>query len=312
MFAQSITVNTVMKDDILTIQSINHLHELLGYEAPKHPLISVIDVAKLTIPAEIYHVKMKADLFCVMLKDADCGFQYGRNTYDFDKGVLVFFGPNQVVSSSVPTPGASGWMLFFHPDLIRHAPLAQSIDRYSFFSYDIHEALHLSAKEENILQDVINKIEYEYSQHIDAHTQNLLITNLELLLNYANRFYERQFHTRSNHHKDMVSQIEHCLKSYYKNGLQMDNGAPNVSFLASEVNLSPNYLSDLLKRETGRTALEHINDFVINYAKNQLLGSGKTINEIAYDLGFSYPHYFSRLFRKKTGLTPQQYRDSSK
>jgi len=199
-------------------------------------------------------------------------------------------------------------MLFFHPDLIRKSALGQHIDYYHFFSYDVHEALHLSKNEEEILNDCIHKIQYELKQNIDGHNQRLLISNIELLLNYCNRFYERQFHTRSDHHKDIISQIDRIIKDYYKENQQLEIGALTVPLLADKVSLSPNYLSDLLRKETGRNAKEHIHQHIIHLAKNKLLNSSDSISEIAYDLGFNYPHYFSRLFKKQTGMTPQAYR----
>jgi len=300
-----------MTSEIIEIKTISQLHKMLDHEKPQHPLISLLDVSKLHTPAELLNVRLTSDLYAIMLKDADCGIQYGRNTYDFEEGVLVFFAPHQVVTSTIEVQSASGWMLFFHPDLIRKAPLGKSINRYSFFSYEVHEALHLSKKEEDILNDCVEKIEYEYSQNIDGHTQNLLVSNLELLLNYCNRFYERQFHTRTNHHKDIVSKVEQLLKDYFDQNRQAEAGAPSVQYLAEQVNLSPNYLGDLLKKETGRNTKDHINDYMVEKAKTALLGSGSSISEIAYGLGFNYPHYFSRLFKQKTGLTPQQYRETS-
>ena len=300
-----------MNTPIIEVKSISQLHKLLGYESPQHPLISIIDVSKLKVPSEAYHVRYVSELYCIMLKDADCGFQYGRNTYDFEEGVLVFFAPNQVVSSSIEVQSANGWMLFFHPDLLRKSALGKNIGNFSFFSYEVYEALHLSKQEESTLNDCIQKIELEYRQNIDGHTQTLLISNLELLLNYCNRFYERQFHTRSNHHKDIVAQVESYLKEYYSKGLQVDAGSPSVQYLAGRVNLSPNYLSDVLKRETGRNTKDHINDFVVDKAKNELLGTSHSVSEIAYDLGFNYPHYFSRLFKQKTGMSPKEYREGN-
>ena len=297
-----------MSDSILHIKTIGQLHDLLGYDKPKHPLITVIDVEKLEVPAEMMQQRMTGDLYIIMMKDGDCGLQYGRNHYDFEEGVLTFIAPNQVVASDGPV-SATGWMLFFHPDLIRRSNLGTTIDDYTFFSYEVHEALHLSAKEQDILNDCVKKIEFECDQNIDGHSQTLLVSNLELLLNYCNRFYGRQFHTRTNHHKDVVSQVEGLLKEYYTSGKQLETGAPNVKFFADHVHLSPNYLSDLLKKETGKNMKEHINDFVVDKAKTILLNSSNQVSEIAYDLGFNYPHYFSRLFKKKTGMTPQEYRE---
>ncbi len=314
-----------MANDIIHIQSISQLHKALGFEKPQHPLITVIDVEKWNVPPEIKKMRTSADFYSVMLKDTDCGLQYGRNYYDFEEGVLIFTGPNQVVSSTGDsettddsensrdsgTPGnAKGWMLFFHPDLIRNSQLGKNIDNYSFFSYEVHEALHLSQKEKDILNDIVAKIEYEYNQNIDAHSQTLFVSHLELLLNYCLRFYERQFHTRKKQNIDVLSQVESLLKGYYESNQQTEHGTPTIQYLAENVNLSANYLSDLLKKETGKNAKEHINLFVVEKAKTLLLNSNDNVSEVAFNLGFNYPHYFSRMFKQHTGLTPKAYRDS--
>jgi AraC-like DNA-binding protein len=296
--------------DILHVETISEMTKALGLEEPKHPLIYVVDASKLQAPQELKQNRFTFGYYSVFMKDGSCGMQYGRNRYDFDEGVLSFIAPNQVVSfNGEENNVVAGWGLYFHPCLIRKSSLGKSIDNYSFFSYDVHEALHLSRKEEEIMNDCIRKIEFELEQNIDAHSQKLLISNLELLLNYCNRFYERQFHTRADHHKDVFTKVDELIKDYYEQSMQLQLGTPTIPYLASLVNLSPNYLSDLLKKETGTNAKEHINDFVINRAKNTLLNSDATVSEIAYDLGFNYPHYFSRMFKQKTGQTPQEYRD---
>lgn len=300
--------------EIYSVESIGDMVKSMGYDNLKHPLIYVMDIRDFKPPTFLKDMKVMTTFYSVWLKDADCGIQYGRNKYDFNEGVLSFFAPNQVFSSAADfqlTQPTEGWGLFFHPDLIRKSNLGEQIDQYKFFSYDVHEALHLSKKEEDILNDCIQKIAFELDQNIDAHSQQLLISNIELLLNYCNRFYERQFHTRSNHHKDIVSRIEFLIKDYYDQNLQLETGALGIKHLADKVNLSANYLSDLLKKETGKTTSDHINDFVVNKAKNKLLNSTDNVSEIAYDLGFNYPHYFSRMFKQKTGLTPGKYREQN-
>lgn len=300
-----------MSEDIIRINSINHLHELLGLEKPKHPLISIIDVSKLRITEEMINIKLVANLYYIALKNSDCGMQYGRNYYDFEEGLLAFSAPNQVImaKSTHEFDQDEGWMLFFHPDLIRTSPLGENIENYNFFSYDIHEALHLSDAEKRILKSCVDIIIEEYNQRIDNHSQKVIVSTLELLLNYCSRFYERQFNTREAQNKDIVSQVERILKDYYDSGELAELGPPSLNYLADKVNLSHNYLSDLLKKETGRSAKEHINDFIVNKAKNLLLSTEGSVSEIAYELGFNYPHYFSRLFKNKTGLTPQKYRE---
>lgn len=244
----------------------------------------------------------------ISMKDADCGVQYGRNYYDFEEGVLTFMGPNQVTSYEEKGVSHTGWMLLFHPDLIRRSPLGQTIKTYNFFSYDVYEALHLSKKEEEILHDIIEKIKLELDQNIDKHSNQLLVAHIDLMLNYCNRFYERQFETRSHQHSDIVTRITEMIEEYYEENKQVMLGPPSIQYFADKVNLSANYLSDLLKKETGRNTKEHINDHVMELAKTKLLNSEGSVSEIAYDLGFNYPHYFSRMFKKSTGKTPQEYR----
>jgi AraC-like DNA-binding protein len=299
-----------MADAIVELKSIGQLHQLLGLRPPKHPLISVVEASELTIVEDLVGQKLVGDFYYIALKDKSCGIQYGRNTYDFAEGVLMFTAPGQVVVATevVQPDEGKGWMLFFHPDLIRHTNLGREIDQYSFFNYEVYEALHLSPEEEAILTDGIRKIQYEYRQRIDGHTQRVIVSNLELLLNYCLRFYERQFHTRSSRNKDVISQFEAELKAYFAADLLATEGIPNIAYFAEKAHLSPHYFSDLLKKETGRSAKDHINDFLVEQAKQLLLNSTAGVSEIAYELGFNYPHYFTRLFKAKTGLTPVDYR----
>lgn len=296
--------------EILKIKSINHLHQLMGLGEPVHPKISLIDVSQFEIGKEWLNVKMTSDLYCISLKDAACGVLYGRNIYDFSQGVLMFTGPNQVYSihKEQKKHEVQGWMLFFHPDLLRNTTLERNIDSFSFFSYDVHEALHLNEMEEQTITQCVNMIQKEVGAKIDYHTHKLTVSCLEVLLNFCSRYYERQFGTRYNQNSDILSRMEVLLKSYYQSGLLIQNGIPTVSYLAEKMNMSAHYLSDLLKKDTGRSALEHINDFIIDKAKKILLTSTDNVNEIAYSLGFNYPHYFSRLFKTKTGMSPVQYR----
>ena len=204
-----------------------------------------------------------------------------------------------------------GWMLFFHPDLIRNMPLGSTIEDYNFFSYDVHEALHLSDTEQKTITDCVGLIQQEISARIDNHSQTVISSSLELLLNLARRYYERQFNTRSARNSDVVSQFHTYLGDYYKSGSFGELGPPGIEYFADRVHLSGNYLSDLLKKETGYSAKDHINNFIIDKAKTLLLAESNSVSEIAYKLGFNYPHYFSRLFKSKTGMTPQEYRDAN-
>ena len=299
-----------MKEDILYIKSISQLHEKIGFDKPTHPLISIIDVSQWEIPKELVNIKTVTSLYSIALKDKSCGLQYGRNSYDFDEGVLIFTAPNQVLSVSKPQKlnEIHGWMLFFHPDLIRNTSLGKIIDSYQFFSYDVHEALHLSDTEQKTITDCVNLMKNEISERIDNHSQTVIASSLELLLNFSRRYYERQFNTRSAQNADVVSQFQSLLKDYYESGKLIESGVPSIEYFSERVNLSSNYLSDLLKKETGYNAKDQINNFIIDKAKSLLLSESDSVSGIAYKLGFNYPHYFSRLFKSKTGMTPQEYR----
>lgn len=283
----------------------------MGFKKPKHPLISVVDVSQVKADEKWLGTRIATKLYYIGLKSGSCGIRYGRNHYDFEEGVLAFTGPDQVitVNSVSDFDQHEGWMLYFHPDLIRTSPLGENIDDYSFFSYDVHEALHLSDREKEILNDCVQKIREEYHERIDNHSQRVIVSSLDLLLNYCLRFYERQFNTRTARNKDVISEVERLLKDYYKSGQLDKYGPPSINYLAEKVHLSASYLSDLLKKETGRSAKDHINDFLVEKAKLLLLGSEDSVSEVAYSLGFNYPHYFSRLFKSKTGLSPQKYRE---
>lgn len=300
-----------MSKGIIHHKSISELSESMGFGKPTHPLITVIDVSKLAYGEEMVGARFTSDMFCIALKDASCGLDYGRNHYDFDNGVLIFTSPNQVISLTKPQAlnEVQGWMLYFHPDLIRNMPLGAKIDSQSFFSYEVHEALHLSEQEQRTLTNCIDLIKEEIKERIDNHSQEVLVANIELLLNYCSRYYERQFNTRSAQNSDIVSKVETLLKDYYNSNQLEELGQPSIAYLADACHISASYLSDLLSKETGRSTKEHINNFLINKAKSLLLTSSDSISGVAYRLGFNYPHYFGRLFKQKTGLTPQEYRN---
>lgn len=302
-----------MSDKIHHIQSISQLHAAVGFEKPTHPLISIINVGEWEISDEWLGQRIKTDLYSIALKDASCAMDYGRHTYDFNEGVLIFTAPNQVVGIQKEQQKGeiSGWMIFFHPDLIRNTPLGKRIEDYGFFDYAVHEALHLSDAEQNTLNECVKLIEAEIGERIDNHSQRVIVSTLELLLNYSLRYYERQFNTRAAQNTDVVTQFEKLLKDYYKQGRFSEDGVPSIEFFADTIHLSPNYLSDLLKKETGMSAKDHINHFIVEKAKTLLLSESDSISGVAYQLGFNYPHYFSRLFKSKTGMTPNDYRNKS-
>lgn len=299
-----------MTEDIVRHKSVADLHKHMGLDKPAHPLISVIDMADVSCAESMVGFKFTSDLYCIAQKDAGCAVDYGRNHYDFGEGVLMFTAPGQVITlTRVHEKGEiNGWLLYFHPDLIRNLNLGKTIDDYSFFGYEVHEALHLSEQEQDIITNCANMIQAEINERIDNHSQQVLVSNIELLLNYSKRYYERQFHTRAAQHSDVVSKIETLLRDYYKNNSLIEQGQPSIQYLADQSHLSASYLSDLLKKETGRTAKEHINDFLVDKAKNLLLSSTDSVSGIAYELGFNYPHYFSRLFKRQVGMTPLEYR----
>ena len=302
-----------MSKQIIHSKSITEIRAVFGLDKPTHPLITILDTEKLAYGEETVGRRFSSDLYCIALKDANCGIDYGRNSYDFDDGVLIFTAPKQVITVKKPQAlnEVKGWMLYFHPDLIRNTTLASKIDFYNFFNYEVNEALHLSENEQNTLSQIVQLIRDEIKERIDNHSQQVLVSNIELLLNYSKRFYERQFITRSASHNDVVSKVELLLKDYHKENQLIEKGQPTIQYLADHCHLSASYLSDLLSKETGRSAKDHINDFLVDKAKHMLLSSTDSISGIAYTLGFNYPHYFGRIFKQKTGKTPQEYRQQS-
>jgi AraC-like DNA-binding protein len=299
-----------MSEQIIHSKSITEIRSVFGLAKPTHPLITILETQKLAYGKETVGKRFSSDLYCIALKDSGCGIDYGRNAYDFDDGVLIFTAPKQVITVKKPQAlnEVTGWMLYFHPDLIRTTSLGPKIDSYNFFNYEVHEALHLSENEQNTLNQIVELIQTEINERIDNHSQQVLVSNIELLLNYSKRFYERQFNTRSASHVDIVTKVELLLKEYYSENQLIEKGPPSIQYLADNCHLSASYLSDLLAKETGRSAKDHINDFLVDKAKHLLLSSTDSISGIAYTLGFNYPHYFGRLFKQKTGKTPQEYR----
>ncbi len=295
--------------DFLKIESIAQINQLFGNQIIYHPLVSIIDFT--SIKSMNLHVKIYSGLYAIMLKQQCAGtLQYGRQKYDFQSGSLVFVAPGQVISieEEITPSDNRDWGLFFHPDLLARTSLNAKIKDYSFFNYTTNEALHLSQKEKNILNETIGKIEQELAENIDKHSRKLIVSNIELLLNYCIRYFDRQFITRSNKNKDTLSKLEDLLSEYFSNGEADKKGLPSVKYLAEQLHLSPNYLSDLLKKETGKSTLDHIHQKIVEIAKRKLLAPNNSISSVAYDLGFEYPQYFTRVFKKMTGTTPLEYR----
>ncbi|PXX95699.1 AraC family transcriptional regulator [Marinifilum breve] len=299
--------------DITFIKTISQLNELMGTDKPSHPLIS-IDYFDLNKPEKSccnsIDKRYVLELYQIVLEEgAEGKLRYGGSTYDFQEGSLIFLKPGQMFYSdgSYKSYHNKGWSLSFHPDLIRKTDLGDKIDDYSFFSYDANEALYLSDKEKKFILNIVQTIEQEYCHIIDKHSNELIITNLKLLLDYSKRYYDRQLYTRTNLNKDIVSRFEKLLKDYYKQNKQLELGIPSVKYCGEELQMSPNYLSDLLRKETGRNALDHIHHYVIEKAKTNLLNTADGISQVAFDLGFEHAPYFSKLFKKKTGMSPKDY-----
>jgi len=297
-----------MPDKYIDLQSISDLHKLVTYIPPRHSLVSVID------HADFYAKRPKADVFyrfgfyTISCKKFEGLLKYGKGYYDFSEGSLLFTAPGQVLAPGADVTVEEGWALFFHPDLIHGTDLGRKIHQYSFFNYETNEALHISEEEKLTIKDCVAKIEREYSQNIDKHSQGLIVNNIELLLNYCSRFYDRQFYTRAKVNSDVVQQFEKLLKDYFSQETLIEAGLPNVKYFASALSLSPNYLSDLLSKFTGKTTQEHIHLELIDKAKSLLWGTNNSISEIAYGLGFEHPSHFTKIFKSKTGKSPSEYR----
>jgi AraC-like DNA-binding protein len=241
-----------------------------------------------------------------------CGeLRYGRNHYDFQEGTLVFIAPGQIVGVQPKLQAfePKGWALLFHSDLIKGTALGKHIQDYSFFSYDVNEALHLSEKERQIVLDCFSKIQDEMEQPIDKHSKKLITSNIELFLNYCTRFYDRQFITRDNQHNGILERFERLIQDYFSGDKPQMIGLPSVAYCADELHLSANYFGDLIKKETGISPQEYIQSKVMDIAKEKIFDINKPISEIAYDLGFKYPQHFTRLFKQKVGVTPNEYRN---
>jgi len=294
-------------DEIIKLDHITQFNSLRGLET-SHPLVSVFEFSKMKLIPE---ARAHYGFYCVFLKEAMCGdLKYGCNYYDYQEGTLVFIAPGQVVGIG-SKPGSTmpkGWGLLFHPDLIRGTSLGRNIKEYTFFSYEANEALHLSEKERQIILDCLNKIDYELHQSIDKHSKRLITNNIELFLNYCMRFYDRQFITRSHVNKDILVRFENLLDNYLKFETAKNAGLPTVKYCADQLHLSPNYFGDLIKKETGKSALDHIQLKIIEIAKDRVFDTSKSISEIAYELGFKHPQHFSRMFKNETGFSPNEYR----
>ena len=299
-------------EKIMQLKTIKEYNDYMGVET-RHPLVSVIEGSRM--PHPVPHARKHVGMYVVFLKELRCtdDLTYGRRSYDFQENTLVFIAPGQVFGHEADgtTFTGSGWCLLFHPDLLRGTPLGRHMQDYTFFSYAANEALHLSKQEQQTVIDCLTKIDEETYDKADRHSNLIIASAIELLLNYCLRFYERQFITRQDAHHDILTRFETFLDQYFTGDNAAQKGLPSVKHCASELCLSTNYFGDLIKKETGRTALEYIQDKIISIAKEQLLLPSESISQIAYQLGFQYPQHFTRVFKKATGMTPNEYRSKT-
>jgi len=296
----------------IAINSISELHRLMGLPKPLHPLISLINMDEVQSSEKTEELHFLLNFYGVSLKKNVSGkLKYGQNYYDFDEGVLAMTAPKQILSvGSEDNYKVSGYWLVFHSDFILNYPLGKAIKDYGFFSYAVNEALHLSDKEEKMLEGIFKNIEQEYQTSIDQFSQDVMVSHLELFLNYCNRFYNRQFLTRKKAGNDLLSKIEELLDEYFKNDKLRESGLPTVQYFAEKMHVSSNYLSDMLRTLTGQSTQQHIHNKLIEKAKETLTTTNLSVSEIAYQLGFEHPQSFSKLFKSKTNLTPIEFRAS--
>src|ERR1035437_814807 len=298
-----------MKDIAYKVQTISELHQIADFDKPKHPLVTIIDYSKVNVQNGPESGSFICSFYSVNFK-SNCSFVYGRQAFDHQEGTLHCTAPEQVITFDRKKEATvtEGWGLYFHPELIRNTALGKKINEYSFFSYAENEALHLSDQEKQTLLSILKQMEAEYNTNIDHYSHDLIVSNIELLLNYCKRYYGRQFITRTNQNKDIIIKFEEFISGYINSGNLKESGLPTEKYCAERMNLSTNYFSDLLKSETGKNTQEHIHYYLLEKAKNMLRNNNATINEIANELGFEYPQYFSKLFKEKTGMSPTLYR----
>lgn len=301
----------------LHIKTISEFHRLRGFALPENPLISVVQIDSFSKDFLECDHSMFFDFYCISLKHTDnIILKYGQQQYDFDEGVMFFMSPGQIFrleqhnSNSDNETIVSGWMLLIHPDILWNTPLAKNVKKYMFFDYSVNEALFLSEKEQRIIVGIIQNIQNECQTNIDKFSQDIIISQLEVLLNYADRFYNRQFITRKITNNQILENLEKALNFYFSEENLILSGFPSVQDISERLNLSPNYLSSLLKITTGRNTQQHIQDKLIEIAKERISTTSLSVSEIAYQLGFEHPQSFSRIFKNKTGMSPLKFRES--
>jgi AraC family transcriptional regulator, transcriptional activator of pobA len=299
-----------IEQNIKKINSVKELHSFMGLPSPLNPLITIIDHSKTINTSQSNNKKLLLNFYNISIKRSFKGkLKYGKNHYDFDDGTMSFIAPNQIIAiDSDEDRNNDGWSLLFHPDLIRQYPLGKTIKNYGFFSYAVNEALHLSEEEEKTIEAIIQNIQKEINSRLDNFSQDVIVSNLELLLSYSNRFYNRQFITRKMATNDLLTNFESILDNYLSDNLNLT--LPTVEKLAAELNISSSYLSDMLRSLTGQNTQQHIHNKLIEKAKEILTTTNLTVSEIAYQLGFEYSQSFSKLFKSKTDFTPLEFRNS--
>lgn len=295
-------------------KTITEFHDYGNLPKPQHLLISLVGYSRVSYETDSDKIKWVQDFYAIGLKRNVSGkFNYGQQQYDFNEGLLTFVAPQQVLSIEINrnvTVNASGWLLLIHPDFLWNTQLAKIIIKYNFFGYDVNEALFLSDKEEKIIIELFKNIQQEYQSNIDKFSENIIISQIELLLNYAERYYERQFITRKIGNSQILIKLEKTLNEYFNKENGLDKGIPTVKQIAEKLDLSPNYLSSMLKFFTGQSTQQHIHNKLIERAKEKLSTTEISISEIAYELGFEHPASFSKLFKNKTNSSPKQFRQS--
>jgi AraC-like DNA-binding protein len=294
--------------EYVDIKSVSELHEFFHYEKPRHPLITVVDLTKVDRSLRKPDASYRLDLYSIACKKVEGSFKYGRTNYDFAEGTLMFTAPNQVLTPGIENK-VKGWAIYIHPDFLHASNKGHQLTQYSFFGYDANEGLHISESEKKVLEECVQNIDREISNNLDQHSHNLVLTNLDLLLSYCARFYDRQFLTRVTAGKDIVEKFERALHDYFAQPSLVETGLPDVKYFAQQLNLSANYLSDLLHKYTGKSTQEYIHLKLVDKAKHLLWSTQNSISEIAYDLGFEHPSHFTKLFKNKTGHSPKAYRN---
>ncbi|SEJ40512.1 transcriptional regulator, AraC family [Dyadobacter koreensis] len=296
--------------EFIAIDSISELHDFFRHEKPLHPLISVVDLEKVDRSHRRPGVSYRLNLYSIACKVIEGEFKYGRTSYDFSEGTLMFTAPDQILNPGLENK-VKGWGIYIHPDFFKASNKGSILTGHTFFGYDIHEALHISETEKIVLEDCARNIRKEISINLDRHSYNIILTNLELALSYCARFYDRQFLTRGKSSSDLLEKFERMLTDYFSQTSPIESGIPDIGYFADRLNLSPNYLSDLLKRYTGKSTYEHIQIKLVDKAKTLLWSTENSISEIAYDLGFEHPSHFTKVFKNRTGFSPRDFRNQS-